>query len=486
MSKEGTVDFGKMAALYAPLYEGYSENFSDIYFSAAKVVDSVDRIKKRGAPRKWGYYQKYAADDPTDPSEWDEKRDPKKGAKRHMNWEAAVWEAREDLAKLPVNDKADGPDPDKPNQRAKNLLDHLDTAVRIALFDKHQQGKEGDRGSGIEVKVIVGFPTKRWRRHELTTKWDTYTNPGNDPTRKYERLTITMICPYGGWVGTAYWPYQGARKFTHYIATYVVPDPPKDYGQILFVFNGLESVPDPKQPKVQPGILQPVLQWTSKEKKWAIRSWYVPASHKPEIEDLPGASLEMKYTNPNAAAWTRAETVDPGDQLMGIITWDVDQDCYVSKFLLRGEVWAELAVPGVLPLTYPVAVVEAYSAGDAVTRVPPDGLVDITMTKVVLQLDGSPDPVEPDWIVGSDGPTGTGHIKYGTNRLQSYKIKPKNKGSELDFAVKKGAGLPLEKNVPADRDDRIEINLPGGERVVVGPGVDGDALLRVLKVLAQR
>ena len=77
---------------------------------------------------RWGEYQKYATPDPLEDKHWN------KNAKMFQNWEAAVEEAREDLAKLPVDPDVPGPDPDKPYEPASNLLDHLDTAVKIALF----------------------------------------------------------------------------------------------------------------------------------------------------------------------------------------------------------------------------------------------------------------------------------------------------------------------------------------------------------------
>jgi hypothetical protein len=429
MSPKGK--YGILAAIYG--YQDYPANFSSYYFSAGQIVQSVQNIIKSNFTKnglQWGYYQKYAADDPSDITNWT--RHDKKGADLYKNWEAAVAEARENLAKLPVDSGQVGPDPDHPNDRADNLIDHLDAAVAIALFDKHQPGNSDQPGIPIEVKV--GFQSYRWRHHKVTTQWEPNPNNVLDPKFKWLKLTITMTCPNGGWVGTAVWD-TGPSKFTSYTATYMVPAPPKDYEQILFVFNGLESMPDPGQ-ALPPGILQPVLQWTHSD-GWAVRSWYVPASYDPLFTDMPALNDERKFTDAKSPAWTAATQLDKMKkvEVQGVIYWDGSQ--YVSKFVIGGQDVAVLRAPGIKPLTYPVAVIEAYSKAGPKSPVPKDGLVNIDMTKISLSREDVLGPVQPSWDVGTDDPTNPG-IHYGTNRLQRYEVKPTygSNDSQLKFTVR--------------------------------------------------
>src|SRR5712691_5295834 len=147
------------------LYKDYSGDFSSKYFSEAMVASSVRNIKARGFTRDnllWGYYQKFAVSDPTDQSKWGK-------SALYQNWESAVAEAREGLAKVQVDRNLPGPDPDNPSARARNMLEHLDTAVRIALFDKHLPGSP--IYSGIQIEVVVGVQAQPSRRHKVTTLW---------------------------------------------------------------------------------------------------------------------------------------------------------------------------------------------------------------------------------------------------------------------------------------------------------------------------
>ena len=150
----------------------------------------------------------------------------------YKDWESAVDEAREDLAKFAAS--YPGPDPDAPGRLADNLQDHLDKAVRIALFDKYMPNATEP---GVPIKVKVRVQSKKWRRHGMIAEW---------VRSPYLHLEITMICPNGGWIGTALWKRYNhfqLGKVTEYRASYQVPAEPKDHGQILFVFNGAESLP---------------------------------------------------------------------------------------------------------------------------------------------------------------------------------------------------------------------------------------------------
>ncbi|WP_439358822.1 hypothetical protein [Bradyrhizobium sp. DASA03007] len=433
MTKTPTKDLGEVATatekdagkfspqILGALYKDYPTNFSSKFFSAATVVSSVRNIKAAGFTRDsllWGYYQKFAASDPTDQSNWG-------NPDLYQNWESSVAEAREALTKLPVDPNLPGPDPDNPSARARNMLDHLDTAVRIALFDKHLPGNPMD--SGIEIDVVVGVQARPSRRHKVTTLWRNAPHNPSDPKYKYDKLTIVMTCPRGGWIGTAAWKYNGRSRFTRYAATYKVPAAPAhDRGQILFIFNGLESLPNPQQ-SFPPGILQPVLQWSSPD-GWAIRSWYVPSTYTPSIDMMPGLNDERRFTGPEAPAWTKATKVAANKVLTGVIEWDGMS--YRSSFLLDGSTVATLLAPNILPLTYPVAVVEAYEFKNK------NDLVDVAMNNLELEQEDSPGvPVEPTWDVGTDA-NPSDHIHYGTGRLQRYKIVPSNSNTTLTFTRK--------------------------------------------------
>ena len=364
-------------------------------------------------------------DRPEDPDQWGNWGDKA----LYENWEAAIAEARDALMRLPVDPNDDGPDPDDPDTLASNMLDHLDKAVRIALFDKHQP--DFPDASGIEIEVTVKPQVKPCRRHAVKTIWQVAANQ-TDPKYRHDKLTIHMTCPKGGWIGTAAWRYTGKKKFTGYTATYVVPDAPQAIdGQILFVFNGLESLPDPAQAK-PPGILQPVLQWTTEAdgwSGWAVRSWYVPATYAPTFDMMPPLDKEMPFSNAAKPAWTKAVKVDAGKTVRGSISWDEASKQYVSKFVIDGQDTASLAVRRILPLTYPVAVIEAYRIKNK-----KNNLVDVTMTDIALSVEGI-GAVEPVWDVGTDD-SGS-HIHHGTNRLQAYTIVADYPNRSLTFTRKK-------------------------------------------------
>jgi hypothetical protein len=401
------------------IYEPYPQDFSSKYFSADTVIKSVENIKAAGFTRDnllWGYYQKFAPDDPTDQTNW---VDPN----LYQKWESAIAEAREALRKLPVDKNQPGPDPDNPGVRASNMLEHLDEAVKIALFDKFQVGKTE---SGIEIEVRVKRQAKQSRRHKVTTTWRNADSNPPDPKYKWDRLTIVMTCPRGGWIGTAVW-YGGPSRFTRYSATYKVPAAPENNsGQILFIFNGLESLPDPQQ-SYPPAILQPVLQWTPHD-GWAIRSWYAPSNFTPSIEQMPNLEDELAFTDPGSPAWTKATRVSPDDVLTGVIDWDGMS--YRSSFVVGGTTTAMLLAPNILPLTYAVAVIEAYQFNDN------NDLVDVTMNNLTLYREDTPDvPVEPTWDIGTDSDT-SDDIHYGTGKLQLYKVVPSNSNATLTFTRK--------------------------------------------------
>lgn len=400
-------------------YEAYPQSFSNTYFSAANVRNSVKNIKNAGFTRAnltWGMYQKFAALDPRDMNNWGDVR-------LYMNWESAIDHAREDLAKIPVDRNLPGPDPDNPTVRSRNMLEHLDTAVKIALFDKHQVGSPNE--SGIEVEVRVSHHAKHNRRHVVSTYWRrTATSPG-DAKYNWDKLTIVMTCPTGGWIGKATWNYSGPSRFTKFMANLTVPPRPQNQGQqILFIFAGLESRPDPQRSH-PPAILQPVLQWTPGV-GYAVRSWYVPSTYTPTIDQMPDITNIKAFTTPDNPAWTEAVPVRSNQRLQSVIEWD--GMAYRARFEGFGK--TELLARNILPLTYPVAVMEAYNFSGR------QQLVDATMTGLtLLREDAGATPVEPTWEVGTDAAAGDG-IHHGTGRLHRYVVTVRDNNSTLIFTRK--------------------------------------------------
>lgn len=410
---------GGLVDILAAKYKDYSQNFSDYYFLAGQVQHSVENIKRyfRRDNLTWGAYQKYAPDDPADPNNW-------RDTSLYDYWESAISEARAALEKLPAPNR--GPDPDNPGRTAANMLEHLDEVVRIALFDKYQYQVPG--GSGIEIVVKVPPRTRPTRRHEVETRWeaDTAWRPDpNDPLsdqRKWKRLRITMHCPLGGWIGETHWKYGGSAPITKFSAKYRVPQAPTAGSQIIFIFNGLESLPD-KNRTDQPGILQPVLQWTPAG-GWAVRSWYVPANYTPTIDQMPPLNSKQDFVDLNSPAWTVATSVAENALLDAIIS--LNGTSYQAQF--AGIANSSLTTPGILPLTLPVGVIEAYSFTNAAELVS-----SVTMTDIKLEVAGV--AVRPRWEIGDENGPGD-DIHSGNTKLQWYRVRPQAKGSKLNFTRK--------------------------------------------------
>lgn len=401
-----------------PQYTDYYDQFAKKHFAHDKILNTLKKLKKRNFSATnlvWGNYQKFAPNDPKDMTEWGTG-----GDKRYNLWESAVAHAREDLAKIPAP-SGDGPDPDNPSDKKTTLLEHLDTAVKVALFKKMMPGAT-EPGFPIEVKI--SFTTKLLdRRHVVKTTWQIDAAPANC------KLIIEMTCPISGWLGTAlgtsYDPISNGVVKT-FRATYTVPKQPADKDdQILFIFNGVESLPGFG---VTPGILQPVLQWT-KAGTWAVRSWYVPVSHYANFATMPANADAKAFTNANTIAFTAAQTVDVGDLLTGEITLlNEDTGAYRSRFFLNGDEAnpiAQLDVTGIGPLTYPVAVIEGYRPKKNETdpfppALTPKHLVDVQMDDVALTgaLSGQ---MLPDWNLGREKDLGNG-VEKGTNKLKPYKV----------------------------------------------------------------
>lgn len=421
---------------YSYVYEDYAGNYTSQWF-VQKIISSADQIRKK-FPRnqvKWGYYQKTipGADKATG---WGA---PTAAKFLFRNWESAVDDARKDLAKRSA--PLVGPDPDNPTNRAANLLEHLDESIRYALYDKIWPPTQTQPGIAFDVQVNVQIANNR--RHSLTVRWHP---TGLASPYNVDRLVIRMTCPLGGWLGYATLEAPVAvGRITKLISKWNVPKAPMDEGQILFVFNGLESVPSQAY---TPGILQPVLQWTAAS-GWIVRSWYVPETYTPTPEQLPDAGCEkLPGQQPNAMCAsvgfpadnpndhsanpyvTKADPVATGDLLESHVEWDTGIQAYKCWFVhtpasggppvQRGL----LTVPGLPAMTYAAAVIEGYILNNGTPNkyIPTAGLPSpVQMDNVYVEYQTAPS-TPPTWDVGSDDPPTTSPVQFGTNRLRSYRV----------------------------------------------------------------
>jgi hypothetical protein len=146
-----------------------------------------------------------------------------------------------------------------------------------------------------------------------------------------------------GWLAYSWWPAPPGDPIALVETTWTVPTPPAngDVGQAVFIFPGLED-----------GnlILQPVLQYGKSQLGddggWAIASWYTTDTC---IHRSSGLIL-----------------VNPGDELVGIITGTVNPDASINYncwFKRNGEDLASTNLPlaSVPELTTCVQVLEAYN-----------------------------------------------------------------------------------------------------------------------------
>ncbi|WP_426418975.1 hypothetical protein [Bradyrhizobium genosp. A] len=439
------------AAGYSYVYQDYAGSYTDTWF-VQKILSSADQLRKKFQRNKleWGNYQKTIPG--TDkPAGWG--KDPTKAKFLFRNWESAVDDARKDLAKRPA--PLIGPDPDNPNNRAKSLLDHLDESIRFAIYDKKMPGQTQP---GIEFDVQVTVQAANNRRHTLTVAWQ----PSGMPSPyNVKSLVIRMVCPLGGWLGYATLEAPAtAGRITKFISKWKVPMAPSDVGQVVFVFNGLESVPGQGY---MPGILQPVLQWTAAG-GWTVRSWYVPETYHPTPEQLPDAGCEkLPGQQPNAMCAnvgfpadnpndnsanpyvTKADPVAKDDLLESHVEWDTGSQTYKCWFVhtpASGGAPVQrglLTVPGLPAMTYAAAVIEGYILynSKANNYIPPAGLPSpVEMDDVYVEFEITPG-TPPAWDFGRDDPSTTSPVQYGTNRLRSYKVKSPPGSNKFVFTAKK-------------------------------------------------
>jgi hypothetical protein len=428
-------EFHMDAGAYSYVYEDYAGNYTSRWF-VNKILSTAAELRSKFSrdQLKWGHYQKSIAGTDTS-SGWGSNSSAAKFL--FKNWESAVDDARKDLAKR----KAPwvGPDPDNPTRRAANLLEHLDESIRFAIYDKIAPGQTKP---GIPFDVQVNVQPTNNKRHTLSVTWH---SSGMASPHNVDRLIIRMICPLGGWLGYATLQAPAsAGRITKSIAKWKVPKAPRDEGQVIFIFNGLESVPSGNY---TPGILQPVLQWTAAD-GWTIRSWYVPETYTPKPEQLPTSGCEkLPGQQPNGMCAnvgfdpdnptdnsanpyvTKALVVAEGDLLEGHAEWDAGSQSYSCWFVHTSASGgpasqvALLTVPGLPPLTYAAAVIEGYLLYNTQSNkfISMNGLPSpVQMDGVYLEYETTPTPA-PNWDLGSEDPTTGSPVHYGTNRLRSYR-----------------------------------------------------------------
>jgi hypothetical protein len=384
-----TAEFHTKGAVYMdPIY---LDTFAKMYSRAniQNVHDIVHRKWPTKADRdtkmKWGLYQLEVEQDP---AKWG--CTPEKGKIAFDNWKFFSADARFDLEKLPahVKNPKNAMDPFDTTRVANNLVEHLDEVVRIALWDY-----------AVPITVCVGQRTNR--HHGLTTEWEPAPNAGKNPNLQLTGLKIMIDCPEGGWKGYAWWRTKSAsEQITRFAATWEVPPyPPKDSGQIIFIFNGLESVNSPQRPG---GVLQAVLQFHARQ--WYVRNWYVTAEFDPNIfSNLPdpNAAVPQADLGRENRCYSKAIKVAPGDKITGIVAGGKDPtsgkfnyDCVVT---VKNQ-QEYLSMKDIPELAYAVCAVESYRIDDRKSNYP---AAPITITSIDLQVDPSgPEPI--DWSTNRD------------------------------------------------------------------------------------
>jgi hypothetical protein len=386
----GEGGFTTFAAVY--MDPKYLDTFNNGRYASGNIGAVHDLIKLKFPNRsnlKWGFYQR---DVEPVPAKWG--TTPQLGQAAFDNWPNFSQEARDDLEKQPAifADPHNAINPSDPSLVAANMLEHLDEVIRIALWDH------------ADIPVTIKVDKKKKRHHEFTTVWD---YPPGSPS-KLNGLTINVWCPDGGWEGYTLWRNNSAiAHITKLVATWKVPPAPStDVGQIIFIFNGLESLTGPN---TVGGILQPVLQWTTNG--WAVRSWYVRADFDPVSNpQLPpaGTAVDQSGLANEKRCYSKAISVAVGQTITGTIEGGKDVS---GKFNYTCSLTVDGSPTGtVLRLTdipepvYAVCAVESYG----VTAKPPNPNYPadpITMTSVNLQVEqNSVSPIQwmPSKKAGKD------------------------------------------------------------------------------------
>jgi len=347
--EKGAGGIGIRGAVY--MDPRYLARFNNHAYSAQNI-DAVHRLIKQKfrnrSDLKWGFYQQ---DVEPNRANWG-------STAAFDNWPDFMDEAREDLEKHPAKfaNPKHAMNPFDTTQVAANLLEHLDEVIRIALWDR-----------AVPLKIKVG--KQRRRHHGLTTEWEPAPQPGTNPGLQLTGLTINVDCPEGGWQGYTLWRNRSSTdQITKFAATWEVPKAPVNQkDQIIFIFNGLESV---SRRNVTGGILQPVLQWTSDG--WYVRSWYVTADFDPvRYPTLPDLNTAVGQDQLGAEnrCYSKAVRVSTGDRIVGTIQGGRDATGrfnYTSSFGINGrhQPATELSLTDIPELVYAVCAVESYKVND--------------------------------------------------------------------------------------------------------------------------
>jgi hypothetical protein len=372
-TKEGVNIFG---AVY--MDPRYLATFNGRAYAAGNIGAVHTLIRNKFPNRsdlQWGLYQK-----------WVEPNAANWGSQAAFdNWPYFSQEARHDLEKLPAtfSNPKNAMNPFDTTQVAANLMEHLDEVIRIALWD-----------FAVPIKITVG--KKRRRHHGLTTEWDPVPNAGTNPHVQPNGLTINIDCPEGGWQGYTLWRNKSSTDhITKFVAKWQVPKAPVNQeGQIIFIFNGLESL---SGPGVTGGILQPVLQWT--RDGWYMRSWYVLADFDAAAHpDLPALNSRVDQSQPggdNHRYYSKAVPAATGDIITGTIEGGRDATgkfSYTSSLSLAGQVNQDtvLSFTDIPELVYAVCAVESYGVTLKPPRKPDYPADPITMSALDLQVQQRP------------------------------------------------------------------------------------------------
>eukprot|EP01117_Protostelium_nocturnum_P005393 TRINITY_DN1959_c0_g1_i2.p1 TRINITY_DN1959_c0_g1~~TRINITY_DN1959_c0_g1_i2.p1 ORF type:complete len:281 (+),score=104.21 TRINITY_DN1959_c0_g1_i2:111-953(+) len=127
-----------------------------------------------------------------------------------------------------------------------------------------------------------------------------------------------------GWVNSA---WQMGRRQTEFTASWTVPQRPASLAdrQTLFYFNSWEN-----QINGISQIVQPVLQWGvsaagGDHNSWKLGSWWVTSNHQAKYSPLT--------------------TVNPGDKIVGTISYSDPQTISIKCFV-NGKMTANLSIRG--------------------------------------------------------------------------------------------------------------------------------------------
>jgi len=352
------------AAIYTN--QKYLDTFTNRYSSGSVsgVQQNIKTLFPVRSNLKWGLYQQKLE---PNPANWG-------SPAAFYHWPDFSQEARDSLERQPAqfNDPKKAMNPFDPTQVAPNLMEHLDEVVRIGLWDH-------------AVPITVEVKKKQQRHHGFYTIWQT---SGANPNLQLNGLTLHMDCPDGGWQGFASWHNtDSTQHITRLTSTWQVPPEPqtKD-GQIIFIFDGLESVSSANKPG---GILQTVLQWTSAG--WYVRSWYVSSLFSANnYPNLPNANASQNDLSQEYRCYSKAIPVSVNDMIQGIIAGGVDNNGkfnYQCSIQRNGQpVDANLSMSDIPEPVYAVCAVESYNVGTPASQYYPNP---ISMSGIDLQVQQS-------------------------------------------------------------------------------------------------